>query len=357
MQPNQPPQMPNPQQGYARFALLAVVVTLVIGGLLYQHHDHAQYSLRPIPLPEIQTEIESPQPQIPLYPAQWSVVTDDQGQLVGCQGIVGSELLKQQLLQHVAEVFVLSQCEVAVQAGYQTALIDLDVFDRVIGMIKDRPNMMLAFNMNALLPVDLSAGQEGSIIISGADPQEIENIRLAITEFTGQAFALAPLTWQDEAQALSQREQLMSAHLTRLANASAWRAADLLEVLNSLPLVFEPHSSVIPVGQQPALIQMAQYLKQYPQYQVKIIGHTELLGAADYAEEIALQRAQALQAFWIEQGVAADQLSVESRGQRQPIAENVTPYGRWLNRRMMFEVNDQTPVATAPSVLSQPAVQ
>jgi outer membrane protein OmpA-like peptidoglycan-associated protein len=90
------------------------------------------------------------------------------------------------------------------------------------------------------------------------------------------------------------------------------------------------------------LIRVAQSLKQYPQYQIKIIGHTELLGAADYAEEIALQRAQALQAFWIAQGVLAKQLSVDSRGQRQPMAENVTPYGRWLNRRMMFEVTEQT---------------
>mgnify|MGYP000373173818 CR=1 FL=1 len=297
---------------------------------------------RPIPLPEPHSQIDDPQPESRWYPAQWSVVTDETGQLVGCQGIVGDELLKQMLLQRIATVFFSANCEVLVQQGYQTTLIDLEVFERVVGMIKDRPNMMIALNINALMPQHIDHAQEGSIVISGADPQEVDNIRLAIAEFTGQAFTLAPLAWQDEAQALMQREQLMSAHLERLAQQPTWRSADLLEVLNALPLVFEPHSSVIPVAQQPALIRVAQSLKQYPQYQIKIIGHTELLGAADYAEEIALQRAQALQAFWIAQGVLAKQLSVDSRGQRQPMAENVTPYGRWLNRRMMFEVTEQT---------------
>lgn len=348
MQPNQPPQQPkirlNPhlQQGYVRLAVLVAVVMLIVVVLVAQHQDPPTPPARPIPLPEPHSQIDDPQPESRWYPAQWSVVTDETGQLVGCQGIVGDDLLKQMLLQRIATVFFSANCEVLVQQGYQTTLIDLEVFERVVGMIKDRPNMMIALNINALMPQHIDHAQEGSIVISGADPQEVENIRLAIAEFTGQAFTLAPLAWQDEAQALMQREQLMSAHLERLAQQPTWRSADLLEVLNALPLVFEPHSSVIPVAQQPALIRVAQSLKQYPQYQIKIIGHTELLGAADYAEEIALQRAQALQAFWVAQGVPAKQLSVDSRGQRQPIAENVTPYGRWLNRRMVFEVTEQT---------------
>lgn len=346
MQPNQPPPkpslQPSPQQGYVRLAVLVAVVVLIVVVLLAQHQDPPTTPARPIPLPELQSQIDDPQPESRWYPAQWSVVTDEQGQLVGCQGIVGDELLKQMLLQQMAQVFGLADCVVNVQSGYQTALIDLEVFERVVGMIKDRPNMMIALNIHALLPPDVPIGTEGSIVISGIDPQEVENIRLAIAEFTGQAFALAPLIWQDDSQTLDQRQQLMTRLLAQLADQPHWRAADLQEVLNVLPLVFEPHSSSIPVAQQPALIQIAQRLKQFPQYHLNIIGHTELLGAADYAEEIALQRAEALQAFWVAQGVPAKQLSVQSRGQRQPIAENATPYGRWLNRRMVFEVSEPT---------------
>lgn len=357
VQPNQPPQMPTPQQGYTRMTVLVVAVALVIGVLWYQHQAPAPATLRPIPLPQLHSQIDEPPTAPALYPAQWSVVTDELGQLVGCQGVVGDDLLKHLLIAQVNQVFLNGQCDVVVQQGYQTTLMDLEVFHRVIGMIKDRPNMMLSFNLPALLPPKIAEGTQGAIVLSGADPQEIENIRLAIVEFTGQAFALTPLTWQDDAQALHQREQALVATRDRLARQQQWRAADLLEVLNLLPLVFEPHSSVIPTAQQPALIHMAQTLKQYPQYQIKIIGHTELLGAADYAEEIALQRAQALQAFWLEQGVSAAQLSVESRGQRQPIAENITPYGRWLNRRMMFEVSEPAHAVTQPTATASPVAQ
>ena len=72
-----------------------------------------------------------------------------------------------------------------------------------------------------------------------------------------------------------------------------------------------------------------------PELKVKIVGHTDNKGTADYNLDLSSRRAaNVVAALTGSYGVAADRLSSEGAGLTQPIASNDTEEGRAKNRRV-----------------------
>lgn len=67
-------------------------------------------------------------------------------------------------------------------------------------------------------------------------------------------------------------------------------------------------------------------------------GHTDSIGTDAYNVKLSLRRANAVKAFLVSQGVPADRVFVEGKGERQPVASNKTREGRAKNRRVEVEV-------------------
>ena len=67
---------------------------------------------------------------------------------------------------------------------------------------------------------------------------------------------------------------------------------------------------------------------------IAVIGHTSSEGSDEYNDKLSQRRAEAVAAAVIARGIEADRISAEGRGERQPIADNVTEAGRSLNRRV-----------------------
>lgn len=77
-------------------------------------------------------------------------------------------------------------------------------------------------------------------------------------------------------------------------------------------------------------------------YEVVItIGHTDSVGAEAFNQKLSVQRAQAVRAYLVAQGVEASRITAEGRGESQPVADNRTAEGRALNRRVEIEVTGQ----------------
>lgn len=83
---------------------------------------------------------------------------------------------------------------------------------------------------------------------------------------------------------------------------------------------------------------LAQVLKAYPNAQVQLVGHTDNTGAADANQALSQDRANAVAATLISQGVAADRISTAGYGQDRPVASNDTEEGRARNRRLELNV-------------------
>jgi len=68
--------------------------------------------------------------------------------------------------------------------------------------------------------------------------------------------------------------------------------------------------------------------------QVTLTGHTDDTGSPELNQNLGLNRAKAIQSILINNNVPQDQISIESKGETQPVASNATEEGRRENRRV-----------------------
>lgn len=73
-------------------------------------------------------------------------------------------------------------------------------------------------------------------------------------------------------------------------------------------------------------------------YIVIAVGHTDWVGTDDYNQKLGLRRAQAVKAYLVSKGMEAKRVYIDSKGEKQPVADNKTVLGRAKNRRVEIEV-------------------
>ena len=67
---------------------------------------------------------------------------------------------------------------------------------------------------------------------------------------------------------------------------------------------------------------------------VEVAGHTDSIGTDEYNQGLSLRRAEAVRNYLVDKGIAADRLSIKGYGESQPVADNATADGRFMNRRV-----------------------
>lgn len=71
---------------------------------------------------------------------------------------------------------------------------------------------------------------------------------------------------------------------------------------------------------------------------LRIEGHTDQTGTAEYNDELSGNRAGAVKAYLVEKGVAPERLVAVGFGFQRPVASNATEAGRAKNRRVQFVI-------------------
>ena len=102
---------------------------------------------------------------------------------------------------------------------------------------------------------------------------------------------------------------------------------------------FQTNSSELDADSIGILDQVADALRQAPNVQVAIEGHTDSTGNNDRNIVLSGERATRVQSFLIERGISGDRLSATGYGSSQPKASNDTAAGRAQNRRIEFVLN------------------
>jgi outer membrane protein OmpA-like peptidoglycan-associated protein len=93
----------------------------------------------------------------------------------------------------------------------------------------------------------------------------------------------------------------------------------------------------------PALALLAQLraaLEAEPGMRLSLTGHTDSQGGPAINDPLSRRRAEAVRDWLTANGIAAERLSAAGRGANEPIADNETPAGRALNRRVEAERTD-----------------
>lgn len=87
-----------------------------------------------------------------------------------------------------------------------------------------------------------------------------------------------------------------------------------------------------------SLQKLARVLAEYPKTKILIEGHTDSTGRDAYNMTLSQKRAQSVNYFLQENGVAADRLVTKWYGETQPKADNSTAEGRAKNRRVELAI-------------------
>ncbi len=75
-------------------------------------------------------------------------------------------------------------------------------------------------------------------------------------------------------------------------------------------------------------------LKEWGEVKVEVAGHTDSVNSDAYNLKLSQRRAEAVRAYLIKQGVAAERLTAKGYGESKPVADNKTAEGRFKNRRV-----------------------
>ncbi len=101
---------------------------------------------------------------------------------------------------------------------------------------------------------------------------------------------------------------------------------------------FETNKYNINAESNTLLTKLANILKEYPDTNVLVVGHTDSSGSDSYNMTLSKNRAESVTNFFTSKGLAANRFTTNWFGEEQPIADNTTPEGRAKNRRVNLAI-------------------
>lgn len=145
------------------------------------------------------------------------------------------------------------------------------------------------------------------------------------------------------------RQQLVSHIATNLT--SSFNVKDALTVMSSAQtdindmlagriIEFDSGSANIRASSQGLLDAIAQRIASLGNKHVEVIGHTDNQGNPNNNLILSRARAEAVKAYLVQKGIAAERITTNGLGDAQPVADNETPEGRTRNRRIEFRIVD-----------------
>ncbi|MGZ5076338.1 MAG: OmpA family protein [Methylobacter sp.] len=112
-------------------------------------------------------------------------------------------------------------------------------------------------------------------------------------------------------------------------------------------VLFDTGRANLKAGSLQNMYPLVEYLRNHGDTMVKIEGHTDDRGSADYNVNLSQMRAEAVRSFLINNGIAPERISAKGMGEDYPVATNATPSGRQQNRRVEVTITDAA--QTTPS--------
>ncbi|MEM6456880.1 MAG: OmpA family protein, partial [Acidobacteriota bacterium] len=164
--------------------------------------------------------------------------------------------------------------------------------------------------------------QQGAVRVTGSVADDPTAAR-----FLDAVRAAAPPSWSIEDG------------LTRVGEADVAAVEAALETVLALgPIAFETNSASLTAEGQRIVQRAAQALRTAPSLQIAVEGHTDSSGSEPNNVRLSQARAETVVAALATLGVEPARLTAEGFGSRRPIADNATPEGRRINRRIEFRV-------------------
>jgi outer membrane protein OmpA-like peptidoglycan-associated protein len=145
------------------------------------------------------------------------------------------------------------------------------------------------------------------------------------------------------------------AELKKVKGANVERKGDQLVVRFNSAILFDTGKAKLKPASEHDLSEFAQVLKNYPETDLTIEGHTDNKGKKPKNKKLSDARAEAVIKFLDTQGVARPRMTGLGLADDRPVADNATEDGRRQNRRVEVQIKanekmqKQDAQAAAPS--------
>lgn len=150
--------------------------------------------------------------------------------------------------------------------------------------------------------------------------------------------ALGTYIWSQQME--KQKQEMQAA--TQGTGVSVTQTADnQLKLDIPSDISFATGRSDIQSNFRPILDRFADGLRNNPNTEVRIVGHTDSTGSDAINDPLSLDRASSTRNYLTSQGVNGSRIHVEGRGSHEPIATNNTADGRARNRRVEIYVGER----------------
>lgn len=137
--------------------------------------------------------------------------------------------------------------------------------------------------------------------------------------------------------------------------ADVERVGEGIKITMKSGVLFDFNSSVVNNQVNENLVKFAETLKQYPNTEILVAGHTDNVGTEQYNMKLSEQRARAVSNVLKANNVSGNRLTVLGYGEKNPVTDNVSESGREQNRRVEFAIvaDDKLKKQAAKSEIAQ----
>lgn len=104
-------------------------------------------------------------------------------------------------------------------------------------------------------------------------------------------------------------------------------------------ILFDTNKSNLSASAKTELKTFADQMKDLPDTQITVYGHTDNTGTAEVNERISKQRADAVSAQLQSNGISSSRITAEGKSFNEPVADNSTAEGRAQNRRVEIYIS------------------
>ncbi|HEY4359969.1 MAG TPA: OmpA family protein [Bryobacteraceae bacterium] len=151
-----------------------------------------------------------------------------------------------------------------------------------------------------------------------------------------QAAAEADRQRQDAEQ---QQAQLRQQLLLQLNAVLQTRDTARGLIVNMSDVLFDTAQYTLKPGAREKLAKVSGIILAHPGLKIEVEGHTDSIGGDDYNMKLSDNRANAVRAYLVGQGLKSESITAKGFGKTTPVADNGTAAGRQMNRRVELVVS------------------
>jgi type IX secretion system PorP/SprF family membrane protein len=140
----------------------------------------------------------------------------------------------------------------------------------------------------------------------------------------------AAVAKKDMSERLRYKQDSIKAH----ANAGQIKHEPLVLEKATLHFNFTFASFEIEEEEASYLNELANAFKDNPDLRIKLTGHTDDVGSEKFNLKLSIQRAEKIREFLALRGVSPDRVTVDGKGESEPLTSNTTEEGKSKNRRV-----------------------